>query len=211
MVSLSCTQNHMSSHTGMWLSHKRTKMDIYTKLGNYLRSTVSGLNKSQSLWQTHDPNKNTSAVSSARGWQAPYGRWACPCSHQLPWAFCPLVSAAAGGEPAPTSVRSTGTAHVPGTLGDVSKAAAWGFSASEAAMRGHREAVTASGRHNLTSHTTQVSQRELHCSIYAAQSQGLHPTPALCATAEQSSLQLLASCWHHWAGADVQTCLADAD
>lgn len=62
MASLSSTQNHMSSHTGMWFSHKRTKMDIYTKLGNYLRSTVSGLNKSQSLYQAHDSNKNISDV-----------------------------------------------------------------------------------------------------------------------------------------------------
>jgi len=60
----------MSSHSGMWFSHKRTKLDIYTKLGNFLRSIVSGLtslNKSQSLYQTHDQNKNISDVSYARG------------------------------------------------------------------------------------------------------------------------------------------------
>lgn len=32
----------MSSHAGMWFSHKRTKLDVYTKLGNFLQYTVLG-------------------------------------------------------------------------------------------------------------------------------------------------------------------------
>ena len=36
----------------MWFSHKRTKLDIYTKLGNFFWSTVSGLT-SLNLYTKH--------------------------------------------------------------------------------------------------------------------------------------------------------------
>lgn len=52
MASLNYTQNYMSSHTGMWSSHKITKLHIYTKLENFLRSIVPGLT-SLNLYTKH--------------------------------------------------------------------------------------------------------------------------------------------------------------